>query len=65
MGCGCRGGTRGGVVANEVIGYDYISPSGVSYAQSNGGALLSTLQEARAEQVANSGGSIRTVRRSD
>lgn len=64
MGCGCRGGTRGGSSANEIIGYDYVSPDGVSYAEANGGALLSTLHEARAEQVANGGGSIRTVRKS-
>lgn len=65
MGCGCGGGTRGGVNSNEIIGYDYISPAGVSYRQANGGALLQSLRDARAEQVLHGGGVIRTVRRSD
>lgn len=61
-GCGCGGGTRGGQGANEIMGYDYISPDGVSYRATNGGALLPTLAEARSEQLVYGGGSIKTIR---
>lgn len=63
MGCNCGGNTRGGQTANEIIGYDYISPDQVSYFETNG-AYLMTLQEARAEQRVHGGGSIRTIRAS-
>jgi len=62
MGCGCKGRTSGTVVAQEILGYDYISPEGVSYRDTNG-ALLFSYAEARAEQRAHGGGTIRTVRR--
>lgn len=63
MGCGCRGNRAGSKVAGEVLGYDYISPSGQSYFEANGVYLFS-LPDARAEQRAHGGGTIKTIRRS-
>lgn len=62
MGCGCGGGAGRGGSTSDIIGFDYISPAGVSYFAANG-AYLGTLQEARTEQRINGGGSIKTVRR--
>lgn len=61
--CNCRGNSRSAKVAREVAGYDYISPDGTSYLEANG-TLLFSLAEARAEQRAHGGGTIRTVRQS-
>jgi hypothetical protein len=64
MPCGCRGRglSRGkGWGPNEVLGYEYISPQGVSSRPTVNDPLLS-LVEARAEQRAHGGGTIKAVR---
>jgi len=63
MGCGCRG-SQGAPSPRDIVGYDYISPGGVSYRTANNGAVFMTLAEARAEQRAHGGGTIRAVYRS-
>jgi hypothetical protein len=61
MPCGCRGRNRGGGLVGEVIGYEYISPAGVSTRIREGDSLL-TLAEARVEQRAHGGGTIKAHR---
>jgi hypothetical protein len=45
-----------------VIGYEYISPEGISSIAADGSAML-TYAEARSEQRAHGGGTIKTHRR--
>lgn len=61
MSCGCGGTPRNGRSNGDIVGFDYISPSGSSYYEANG-AYLSSLPEARAEQRINGGGTIKTIR---
>lgn len=57
MACGCRGGSRKGPAAGEIIGFDYIDPSERTTTR------FMLLAEARAEQRTQGGGTIRTIRR--
>jgi hypothetical protein len=62
MACGCRGRHRGGAQVGEIIGYEYISPAGHS-SRAVDTTKLMTLAEARVEQRAHGGGTIKGHRR--
>jgi hypothetical protein len=61
MPCGCRKNRPVNGIG-EVVGYEYISPDGISSLAANGQLLL-TLAEARVEQRVHGGGTIKTHRR--
>jgi hypothetical protein len=62
MPCGCRGNARrGGWAPSEILGYEYISPAGVSSRTDPGDPGMS-LVEARAQQRAHGGGTIKGIR---
>lgn len=62
MGCGCRSQRRSGQVG-EILGYEYVSPQGVSSLGARGESGFMSLTEARVEQRAHGGGTIKLHRR--
>jgi len=64
MGCGCGGSRTKAGTPKEIVGYEYINPQGVSSLSVEGAPYL-TLAEARVEQRAYGGGTIKGIRRED